>query len=61
MKPYLLGQGVFHYVDGFLPCPPPHIGTTDGVSFQVNNYFLCWKQHDQLIMSALISSLSIDV
>jgi len=27
MKPYLLGQGVFHFVDGSVSCPPSHILT----------------------------------
>jgi hypothetical protein len=33
----------------------------DGTSLQVNQSFLRWKQQDQLILSALLSSLSMDV
>jgi len=33
----------------------------DGTSLQVNPLFLRWKQHDQLILSALLSSLSMEV
>jgi len=61
MKPYLLGQGVFGFVDGSNSCPSPHILAADGVSLQVSQLFLHWKQHDQLILSALLSSLSMEV
>ena len=61
MKSYLLGQGVFHFVDDSLSCSSPNVVATDGISFQVNHSFLCWKQHGQLILSALLSSLSMDV
>ena len=61
MKPYLLGQGVFGFVDGSNSCPSPHVLTVGGTSLQVNQFFLRWKQHDQLILSALLSSLSVEV
>jgi hypothetical protein len=61
MKLYFLKQGVFQFVDGVLRCPPPHIATINGSSLQVNPYFFRLKQQDQLILSALISSLSIHV
>ncbi|KAJ6969913.1 hypothetical protein NC653_034466 [Populus alba x Populus x berolinensis] len=62
MKPYLLGQGVFHFVDGSLPCPPSHmIDASAGSSSAISPSFLRWKQQDQLILSALLSSLSMDV
>jgi len=61
MKPYLLGQGVFGFVDGSNSCPSPHILVADGVSLQVSQHFLHWKQQDQLILSALLSSLSMEV
>jgi len=60
MKPYLLGQGVF--VDGSVPCPPSHIfDSSAGSSSIISPSFLRWKQHDQLILSALLSSLFVDV
>jgi hypothetical protein len=59
MKPYLLGQGVFHFVDGSVPCPSSHV--SDGSSSAINPSFLRWKQQDHLILSALLSSLSMDV
>jgi len=61
MKPYLLGQRVFDFVDGSNSCPSPHILAADGVSLQVSQLFLRWKQQDQLILSALLSSLSMEV
>jgi hypothetical protein len=62
MKPYLLGQSVFHFVDGLVPCPPSYVfDNSAGSSSIINHSFLCWKQHDQLILSALLSSLFVDV
>jgi hypothetical protein len=62
MKPYLLGQGVFHFVDGSVPCPSSHVSNgSDGSSSAINPSFLRWKQQDQLILSALLSPLSMDV
>jgi len=61
MLPYLLGQEVFGFVDGSNTCPSPHVLAEDGTSLQVNPLFLRWKQHDQLILSALLSSLSMEV
>jgi hypothetical protein len=62
MKPYLLGQGVFHFVDGSVPCPPSYIfDSSVGSSSTISPSFLHWKQQDQLILSALLSSLSVDM
>jgi hypothetical protein len=61
MKSYLLGQGVFHFVDGSFSCPSPHVVIVDDISLQVDHSFLHWKQQDQFILSALLSSLSMDV
>jgi len=62
MKPYLLGQGVFHFVDGSMSCPPSHVfDNFVGPSFTISPSFLHWKQQDQLILSALLSYLSMDI
>jgi hypothetical protein len=62
MKPHLLGQGVFHFVDGLVSCPSSHIfNSFAGSSSTISHSFLRWKQHDQIILSALLSSLSVDV
>jgi len=57
MKPYLLDQGVFHFVDGLVSCPPSHVsdGSADSSS-TISPSFLCWKQQDQLILSAFLIS-----
>jgi hypothetical protein len=45
MKPYLLGQGVFHFVDGSVPCPLSHIfDSSAGSSSTTSPSFLHWKQ-----------------
>jgi hypothetical protein len=61
MLPYLLGQGVFGFGDGSNTCPSTHVLAHDGISLQVNPLFQNWKQQDQLILSALLSSLSMEV
>jgi hypothetical protein len=62
MKPYLFGEGVFHFVDGSMSCPPSYIfNSSAGSSSNFNPSFLRWKQHDQLILSALLSFLFVDV
>jgi hypothetical protein len=62
IKPYLLGQVVFHFIDGSVPCPPSHVSDgSAGSSLTISPSFLRWKQQDQLIFSALLFSLSMDV
>jgi hypothetical protein len=62
MKSYLLDQCVFHFVDGSVSCPPSYIFYNSVGSFStISPSFLCWKQQDQLILSALLSSLFVDV
>ena len=51
MRPYLLGQGVFSFVEGSNSCPSPHVLVANDTSLQVNQFFL----------SALFSSLSMEV
>jgi hypothetical protein len=62
MKPYLLGQGVFHFVDGSMLCSSSHVvDSSVGSPLTINASFLHWKQHDQLILSVLFYSLSMNV
>ena len=42
MKSYLLGQRVFHFVDGSMSYPPSHVSDIS------TDFFLHWKQYDQL-------------
>jgi len=58
---YLPSQGVFSFIDGSNTCPYPHVLAADGTFLQVNQLFLHWKQHDQLNLSALLSSLFMEV
>jgi hypothetical protein len=49
MKPYLIGQGVFSFVDDSFPCPSPHVLPSDtfaaSITFGsgINQAFLTWK------------------
>jgi len=67
IKSYLIGRGVFSFVDGSHSCLSPHDLSSDpsansaSFSFGPSQAFLTWKQQDQLILSALLSSFSIDV
>jgi hypothetical protein len=52
MKPYLIGQGVFSFVDDSTSCPSSHdfSSTTSAISTTFNSgpcqAFLAWKQQD---------------
>ena len=61
MKPFLLGQGVYSFIDGTSPCPPCHLPSAETSTLSVNPAYLSWKQQDHLIMSAFLSSLSVEV
>ena len=61
MKPYLLGQSVYSYVDGSFPCPPAYIPSADMTLSTINPSYLSWKQQFQLIISAILLSLSTEV
>ena len=58
--PYLRGQHLFGFLDNSRPAPSPTINiTTDEISnIQPNPEFQLWIIQDQMILSALISSLS---
>jgi hypothetical protein len=64
MKPYLIGQGVFSFVDDSTMCTSPHSdvsATSPAFCSGFSPAFLTWKQQDQLILSSLLSSLSTNV
>ena len=61
MEPFLLGQGVYFFVDGTSSCPPSHLESVVASSPSINPAYLTWKQQYHLIMSALLSSLSVEV
>ena len=53
MKPYLLGQGMYSYVDGFFLSPYVYISSADIALPNLNMSYMSWKQQDQLIMVSL--------
>lgn len=61
MKPFFHGHGLFRYVDGINPCPFSHISVDNTNPLEPNLAYSLWVQQDQLIMSTLIASLSIDM
>ena len=67
MKPYLIGQGVFLFVNGSHSCLSllDLFNHSTAASTNINSgpskAFLTWKHQDQLILNALLSSLSIDI
>ncbi|KAA8519085.1 hypothetical protein F0562_013341 [Nyssa sinensis] len=60
MLPYLKGQEVFGYVDGTLNAPPTTITDANGTS-SPNPQFAAWSKQDNLILSAINSSLTEEV
>ncbi|KAL3577525.1 hypothetical protein D5086_019029 [Populus alba] len=66
MKPYLIGQGVFSFVDGPhsytfpLDLSTHYTTASANINYCPSQAFLTWKQQDELILNALLSSLSID-
>jgi hypothetical protein len=60
MKSYLIRQGIFYFVDGSLSCPPSHVVVAYDFS-RLIFFFLRYKQQDELILSALLFSLSMNV
>jgi hypothetical protein len=58
--PYLRGQHLFQFVDGSSTIPQPIItASSNGASTTlINPEFTQWQLQDQIVLSALISSLS---
>ena len=58
--PYLKGQHLFSFIDGSQPSPPQFLPLTSTTNRQpsLNPDFLTWQSQDQMILTALISSLS---
>jgi hypothetical protein len=40
MKPYLLGQGVYAFVDGSYPCRALYVTANDTAAPVINSFFL---------------------
>uniref|UniRef100_A0A2N9GP72 Reverse transcriptase Ty1/copia-type domain-containing protein n=1 Tax=Fagus sylvatica TaxID=28930 RepID=A0A2N9GP72_FAGSY len=58
--PYLRGQHLYGFIDGTNPAPPSSVtaSTSDTTAVLPNPEFSNWHTQDQMILSALISSLS---
>jgi len=62
--PYLRGQRLFGFVDGTISSPSPTIfnletATSQTVPAEISNpYYSTWYDQDQVVLSALVSSLS---
>ena len=59
--PYLRGQHLYGFLDGSRPAPTSTITITSSAATQVlpnSNLLQAWKTQEQMILSALISSLS---
>ncbi|KAF8394863.1 hypothetical protein HHK36_018800 [Tetracentron sinense] len=59
--PQLRGHQVLGYVDGSTPCPPRFLIHADGSIPTLNPAYDEWQRQDQLLLSWLISSLSVEV
>lgn len=61
--PYLCGQQLLGYVDGFVPCPATTVTQIkEGQQEQVANpVYSVWIQQDQIILRTLLSSVAPEV
>lgn len=59
--PYLYGQGLFRFIDSSHPYPPIYLTVNGQPTEEINRAYLLQVQQDQLLISTLISSLSIEV
>lgn len=59
--PYLRGHQLLSFVDGTNVAPPMMITktTTEGATQELNPAYQSWLQHDQMVLSTLLSSFSI--
>ncbi|KAJ0983603.1 hypothetical protein J5N97_011858 [Dioscorea zingiberensis] len=59
MMPYLRGQQLLRFVDGSYPFPEANITTTteSGATQVQNPEYKAWCQHDQQVLSVILSSL----
>lgn len=58
----LIGYNLIGYVDGSLPYPPTHLSASNGFEGStINPTHLAWIRQDQLILNAIVDSLSPDL
>ncbi|KAK0580027.1 hypothetical protein LWI29_035292 [Acer saccharum] len=58
LRPFLIGHGLYQYVDDTLPTPPPTLPAADGASADPNPAYLHWFQQDQLVVSYLVATMT---
>jgi hypothetical protein len=62
VKPFLLGQNLWHFIDGSHPCPSPILFPSDksesSTSSSTNPNYVSWFQTDQSLISILRATLS---
>ena len=58
VKPFLVGQNLWRFVDGSHPAPPEYLETNPGPPTVLNPDFLVWLRTDQTLLSLLTATLS---
>ncbi|KAG6774882.1 hypothetical protein POTOM_022260 [Populus tomentosa] len=55
-----VGYDLHGYIDGTKPCPTEHLPTshTNVTTAQINPEFITWRRQDQLILNAIIGSIT---
>ncbi|KAK0608210.1 hypothetical protein LWI29_027161 [Acer saccharum] len=58
LRPFLIGHGMYQYVDGTMPAPPPTLPATNSATADPNPTYLHWFQQDQLVVSYLVATMT---
>ncbi|KAK0581443.1 hypothetical protein LWI29_013886 [Acer saccharum] len=58
LRPFLIGHGLFQFVDGTSPAPPLLIPAADDAAADPNPAYLQWFQRDQLVVSYLVATMT---
>ncbi|KAK0582979.1 hypothetical protein LWI29_031884 [Acer saccharum] len=61
LRPFLIGHGLYKFVDGSAPAPAPSItsaAATETESSTPNPAYLSWFQQDQLVVSYIVATLT---
>ncbi|KAK0608432.1 hypothetical protein LWI29_030576 [Acer saccharum] len=58
LRPFLIGHGLYHYVDGTAPAPTPTVLAIDDGTAAPNLTYLKWFQQDQLVVSYLVATMT---
>ena len=58
VKPFLVGQNLWRFVDGSHPAPPEYLETNPGPPKVLNPDYLVWLRTDQTLLSLLTATLS---